>query len=142
VARRAARRAGELTRGTLVLDSEGLALAVRDDRYMAARLLHARDNDIRVVVSTLTVIEAQDPRLSSPRLDYVLSKLAVEEVTKDITKEAVRLLRATGLHGHKYAIDAVVAATAMRQQGPITLVTSDVDDMAKLCDKRILLVRV
>lgn len=41
------------------------------------------------------------------------------------------------LHGHTYAIDAAVAAAALRQQWPVVMLTSDIDDMTKLCGDRI-----
>jgi hypothetical protein len=47
-----------------------------------------------------------------------------------------------GLHGHKYAIDAAVAEAALRQQRPVVMLTSDIDDMAELCGDRIRLVAV
>ncbi|MFI7704480.1 hypothetical protein [Nonomuraea sp. NPDC049480] len=48
----------------------------------------------------------------------------------------------SGLHGHKYAIDAVVAETAIRQPRPVVMLTSDTDDMKKLCGDRVHLVAV
>ncbi|WP_405020098.1 DNA-binding protein [Kitasatospora sp. NBC_00070] len=125
-----------------MLDCQGLSLAVDDDPLVMARLEHAQTHGARAVVSTLTLIEAMNPQRSRPRWDFVISRLNVEEVTHHHTQHAVSLLRAAGLHGHKYAIDAVVAATAMAQPGPVRLLTSDVDDMAKLCDQRVLLVAV
>ncbi|WP_153410551.1 hypothetical protein [Nocardia macrotermitis] len=41
-----------------------------------------------------------------------------------------------------YAGDAVVAATALRAVKPTVILTSDVDDMSKLCGKRIRIVAV
>lgn len=52
------------------------------------------------------------------------------------------LLREAGLHGHKYAIDAIVAVTALHQPGPVVMLTSDVEDMTKLCQDRVTLVAV
>jgi hypothetical protein len=37
----------------------------------------------------------------------------VEPLTKDLARQASGLLKSAGLHGHKYAIDAMVAATAI-----------------------------
>lgn len=34
----------------------------------------------------------------------------------------------------------MVAVTAMHQPGPVVMLTSDIDDMAKLCGERITLV--
>ncbi|AUY54055.1 DNA-binding protein [Streptomyces sp. CB01881] len=131
-----------MTPGALVLDSEGLSRAVAEDPLVMARIDHAKTHGARVVISTLTLIEAMNPQQPQPRWDFVVSRLNVEEVTRQLTHRAMALLRAAGLHGHKYAIDAVVAATAMAQPGPVRLLTSDVDDMAKLCDKRIMLIPV
>ncbi|GAA1166177.1 hypothetical protein F4556_001312 [Kitasatospora gansuensis] len=125
-----------------MLDCQGLALAVASDPLVMARLEHAQTHGARIVVSTLTLIEAMNPQHSQPRWDFVISRLNVEEVTHQHTQHAMALLKTAGLHGHRYAIDAVVAATAMAQPGPVRLLTSDVDDMAKLCDKRVLLVAV
>ena len=47
-----------------------------------------------------------------------------------------------GLHGHKYAIDAAVAETALGQHRPVVMLTSDIDDMTKLCGDRVRLVSV
>ena len=46
------------------------------------------------------------------------------------------------LHGHKYAIDAVVATTALQAAKPIAIATSDADDMRKLCGKLVCIVLV
>lgn len=51
---------------------------------------------------------------------------------------AVRLLLdAGGLHGHKYAIDALVAAMALRAPVPVPVLTSHRDDRSKLCGDRV-----
>ncbi len=47
---------------------------------------------------------------------------------------------AGGLHGHKYAIDALVAlvaAMALRSPAPVLVLTSDRDDWAELCGDRV-----
>ncbi|GAA3374938.1 hypothetical protein GCM10020367_40740 [Streptomyces sannanensis] len=52
------------------------------------------------------------------------------------------MLRNANLHGHKYAIDSVVAATALGFSGPRIIVTSDGDDINKLCGAQVLAVGV
>ncbi|MEU8250832.1 hypothetical protein [Nonomuraea sp. NPDC048916] len=52
------------------------------------------------------------------------------------------MLIGAGLHGHEYAIDAVVAEMAVRQKRPVVMLTSDLDDMIKLCGDRVRLVAV
>lgn len=42
-------------------------------------------------------------------------------------------MKAAGLHGHKHAIDAALAAIVRRQPGASVVFTSDVNDMARLC---------
>jgi hypothetical protein len=43
---------------------------------------------------------------------------------------------------HKYASDAVVAATALRSVMPVVILTSDADDMEKLCGQQVRIVTV
>ncbi|MFD0855269.1 PIN domain-containing protein [Actinomadura adrarensis] len=102
----------------------------------------AQTNDFRVLISAITPIEAQDVRTKPDRLRWFLSRLRIEPVTEEITMAAIDLLRTCGLHGHKYAIDAVVASTALRAPKPVVLLTSDADDMTTLCGKTIRVVPV
>ena len=53
-------------------------------------------------------------------------------MTQAIGRSAATLLRTAGLHGHKYAIDAMACATALAQSGRITILTSDVEDITLL----------
>ena len=136
------RASGQLSNGTLFLDSQGLSLLVDGDPLMAARLKDALLRDMRVTTSVVTLVEAMNPKRRQPRWDFVLSRVNVLDVTRPIADHAMRLLQASGLHGHKYAIDAMVAASAMAQPGPTMLVTSDVDDLSRLCAPHILLIEV
>ncbi|MFF5108392.1 hypothetical protein [Streptosporangium sp. NPDC000509] len=51
-------------------------------------------------------------------------------------------MRDARLHGDKRAVDAVVAATALRAVRPVIVVTSDEDDMYRLCGKTVKVVGV
>ncbi|MFF4093085.1 hypothetical protein ACFYYY_04340 [Streptomyces sp. NPDC001834] len=62
----------------------------------------------------------------------------VRDRPHDVADEAIRLLGATGLHGHEYAIDAALAVIAGRQAGCVVVFTSDEDDMGKLCGADVL----
>jgi hypothetical protein len=53
-------------------------------------------------------------------------------VTHAVAQSAAALLRAAGLHGHKYAIDAILCATALQHPGRVTILTSDVEDIGLL----------
>jgi predicted nucleic acid-binding protein len=119
--------------GTLILDSEGLSRIVHDDRWVLNQLEMAYAEDLRVVASAVTLVEARDVRTSQARFDWATSRVAVEPVTKELAREASRLLGKHGMHGHQHAIDAMVAATALAAPAPRIMLTSDPDDMARLC---------
>ena len=118
--------------GTLVLDSEGLAKAVLRDRTVTAWLALARADDLRVITSAATLVEVVHPRINRPALEWTLSRLVVEPVTDTIARHAAALLADTGLHGHKYAIDAMLCATALQHPGRVTVLTSDAEDIGLL----------
>lgn len=127
---------------TVVLDSEGLSAWISQDRKILAmfQVLHAMGAD--VVVGANTLVEVSHARVNLPRLRWALSRVKVEPVTEEAAKASAELLRGAGLHGHKYAIDATVAEVALRQPGPVAILTSDVDDMSRLCGDRIRLIGV
>lgn len=125
---------------SLVLDSEALSLLLRNDRKMAARIEASRQAGVPVLVSALTIVEAVHGKTDLARLKWVLSRLRVEPVSQEDSLTAVELLQdAGGLHGHKYAIDALVAALALRAPSPVIVLTSDRDDWSKLCGKRVII---
>ncbi|MFC0864391.1 PIN domain-containing protein [Sphaerimonospora cavernae] len=125
-----------------VLDSEALSLAVRGDRMMIARLDLAARGEAEVVTSPMTVVEAHDGRTTEQRWDWVLSRVNVAELGKAEARQARRILADVGLHGHKYAIDAMLAVVARRQRGQVTVFTSDIDDLEKLVPDRIAIRKV
>ncbi|MEU6393128.1 PIN domain-containing protein [Streptomyces sp. NPDC046939] len=128
--------------GTLVLDSEGLAKAVMRDRAVTAWLALARADDLRVITSAATLVEVVHPHINRPALKWTLSRLIVEPVTEPIARRAAELLADVGLQGHKYAIDAILGATALAAPGPATILTSDPDDLAALCGARVTVIKV
>ncbi|NMO32883.1 PIN domain-containing protein [Streptomyces sp. GMY01] len=107
---------------------------------MGARLKEAHGLGIRVMTTSMTLIEAYDVRAYIPAWQWALSRIRIEPVTEEIAKEAISLLREAGLHGHKYAIDAALAAVALRLPGLVTIFTSDEDDLRKLCGDRVVVV--
>ncbi|WP_052865719.1 DNA-binding protein [Streptomyces niger] len=128
--------------GTLVLDSEGFSKLLGDDETVVALVAEARSRGMEVVICALTIIEAVHGRTNKARLNWVLSGLRAVPVGDEEAKAASSLLLQAGLHGHEYAIDAAVAEAAMRQQRPVVMLTSDIDDMTKLCGDRVRLVAV
>ncbi|MFF8569513.1 type II toxin-antitoxin system VapC family toxin [Streptomyces albidoflavus] len=119
--------------GTLLLDSEGLSKLYRKDPAALNFIQAARRESVRVVTSTMTVVEADYERVHPARISWVLSRVDVHDVTREIADQATRLLRTHRLHGHKYAIDAVLAAIARSAALPATLLTSDPEDLSLLC---------
>ncbi|HEY9437493.1 MAG TPA: hypothetical protein VIS29_02350 [Streptomyces sp.] len=120
-----------------VFDSEALSKAVQGDREMAALVKTAPRLDIPIITSALTTLEAWDPREGSRQAlwHWALSRIRVVHTDDQVIAIARDMLKAAGLHGHKYAIDAVLAAVAGRQavQGvQATVFTSDTDDMHRL----------
>ncbi|MGA5765950.1 type II toxin-antitoxin system VapC family toxin [Streptomyces pseudogriseolus] len=128
--------------GTLVLDSEGLAKAVLRDRTVTAWLALARADDLRVITSAATLVEVVHPRINRPALEWTLSRLVVEPVSEPIARRAAALLSDAGLRGHKYAIDAMLCATALAAPGPVTVLTSDPEDLTALGGRRITVIKV
>ncbi len=119
--------------GTLLLDSEGLSKLYRKDPAVLSFIQAARQESVRVATSTMTVVEADYERVHPARISWVLSRIDVHDVTREVADQATRLLRTHRLHGHKYAIDAVLAAIARSAALPATLLTSDPEDLSLLC---------
>ncbi|MGP3918962.1 DNA-binding protein [Nonomuraea sp. 10N515B] len=127
---------------TVVLDSQGLSAWMAQDRKILGmfQVFHTMGADF--VIGANTIVEVSHTRMNIPRLQWVLSRVKVEPVSEAAAKVAAELLKAAGLHGHKYAIDATVAEVALRQPGPVVMLTSDVDDMARLCGDRVRLIGI
>ncbi|MEU3170903.1 MULTISPECIES: PIN domain-containing protein [unclassified Streptomyces] len=139
------KRAGEHTQRPLrvfVLDCEALSLAVRGDRRMIVWLDLAARGEAEVVTSPMTLVEAYDGRTTEQRWDWVLSRLQVVDIGKAEARQARRLLADATLHGHTYAIDAVLAVIARQQKGQVTVFTSDVDDLEKLVPDTVVVKKV
>ncbi|WP_405586700.1 type II toxin-antitoxin system VapC family toxin [Streptomyces sp. NBC_01190] len=128
--------------GTLVIDSEGLAKAVLRDREVTGWLALARADDMRVVTSAATLVEVMHPGINRAALEWTLSRLVIEPVTESIARQASALLADAGLHGHKYAIDAMLCATALAAAGPVTVLSSDPEDVTALCAGRVTVMKI
>ncbi|MFJ7061320.1 DNA-binding protein [Streptomyces microflavus] len=118
--------------GALVLDSEGLAQAVLRSREVQESLEAARAADLPVITSAVILAEVIHPRINTAAHSWTLSHLRVEPVSQAIAQSAAALLMNAGLHGHKYAIDALLCATALSHPGRITILTSDIEGIELL----------
>lgn len=121
--------------GTLVLDSEGLTKLAAGDARALAHLDSARARRARVATSAVTLTEVLRGSARDAAVHRVLSRITVVPVTAEIARHAGELLGATGLSGHRCAIDAVVAATALDLERPVVLLTSDPDDLSRLVEE-------
>lgn len=128
--------------GTLVLDSEGVAKTAQRDRELTEWLALARAEDMRVITSAATLVEAVHPKIKRPAFEWTLSRIVVEPVTEPIARRAASLLAAAGSHGRKCAIDAMLCATALTAPGPVTALTSDPDDLRSLCGNRVTIIKI
>jgi predicted nucleic acid-binding protein len=121
--------------GTLVLDGEGLSKLAAGDARVRGYLDSARARGARVAVSAITLTEALRGGPRDAAVHRVLARIAVVPVTAAVARQAGELLGTTGLSGHRCAIDAVVAATALDLERPVVLLTSDPDDMNRLVEE-------
>jgi predicted nucleic acid-binding protein len=121
--------------GTLILDSEGLVKLAAGDQRARAFLEVARERKARVIVSAVTLTEVLRGGPRDAPVHRVLSRITVQPVSPDLGRRAGELLGTTGLSGHRCAIDALVAATALELTRPVVLLTSDPDDMSRLVEE-------
>jgi len=131
-----------VTGGSLVLDCQGLSLYAGQDRTVLNMVRSALERGASRVISAATLIEAQHGGLKRARRDFILSQLDVKPLSVAWARESAQLLQETGLHGHRHAIDAMVAVTAFHQPPPVVMLTSDPDDMARLCGDLVQLVHI
>ncbi|MED7950663.1 DNA-binding protein [Streptomyces sp. BE303] len=127
---------------TVVLDSGGLSSWITQDRGVLAMLQVFHTMGADFVVGANTIVEVTHARVNEARLNRTLSRVKVEAVTDQTARASARLLKQAGLHGHEYAIDATVTEMALRQPGPVAMLTSDVDDTARLCGPRVRLIAI
>ena len=121
--------------GTLVLDSEGLSRLAAGDSRARAHLEIAIARRARVVASAMTLTEVLRGGPRDAAVHRVLSRITVVPVSPGLGRRAGELLGATGLPGNRCAVDAVVAATALEQERPVVLLTSDPDDLSRLVEE-------
>jgi hypothetical protein len=126
-----------VTGGTLVLDSQGLSLYLERDRTVLSMVRSARERGADRVVSAATLLEAQHPGVKRAGREYILSQLKIQALLVPWAREAAQLLEDAGLSGHSHALDAMVAVTALHQEPPVVMLTSDPGDMGQLCGDRV-----
>ena len=88
-----------------------------------------------MAVSAVTLTEVLRGGPRDAAVYRVLSRITALPVSPQIARRAGELLGATGLPGHRCAIDAIVAATALELERPAVLLTSDPDDLNRLVEE-------
>jgi len=121
--------------GSLILDSERLSKLAAGDQRARGYLETAIARHARVTASAITLTEVLRGDKRDAAVHRVLSRITIVPVTPEIARRAGELLGATGLSGHRCAIDAVVAATALAMERPAVLLTSDPDDLTRLVEE-------
>ena len=121
--------------GTLVLDAQGLSKLARGDARVRGYLDSARARGARVAVSAVTLTEALRGGPRDAAVHRVLTRITIVPVTAVIARQAGELLGTAGLSGHRCAIDAIVAATALDLERPVVLLSSDPGDLNRLVEE-------
>lgn len=128
--------AGQIrSRGALVMDSDGLSKLASGDLRARVEFEAARAEQARVVVSAITLTEVLRGGARDASVHRVLSRVDVVPVSPQLGRQAGELLGAAGLSGHRCAIDAVVAATALALERPVRVLTSDPDELRQLVEE-------
>jgi predicted nucleic acid-binding protein len=128
------RRNAPTVGGTVVLDSEGLAAAARNDRRVAGVLASARDRRARVVVCAITLTEVLRGGARDAGVHRVLARVPVIDVDRELGRSGGELLGRVSVPGA--TVDAAVAATALAADGPVLVLTSDPGDLSALTSER------
>lgn len=121
--------------GTLVLDAEGLVKLAADHPAAYAQVKAARNRHGRVVTAASTLAEVLRGGPGDVRMHRVLGQITVIPIEMQQGRAAGELLGRTGLSGHRYALDALLAVVALAQSRPAVLLTSDPADLTRLTEE-------
>lgn len=121
--------------GALVLDAEGLVKLARGDPRVRHLFEAARRRRGRVATAASTLSEVLRGGPKDAALHRVLGRVTVIGIEKEQGRAAGELLGRAGMSGHRCALDALVAVVALAQPRPVVLLTSDVDDLARLTEE-------
>lgn len=113
-----------------MLDNEGLSRAAID-RAMYVRLKAAHLDGRRVVTSAAVLAELLRGSQRDAGIYRVIGKVVVEPVTCELGEQAGKLIGSAKLTAEQ-AVDAMVAATALAETGPVLIVTSDLPHLSAL----------
>jgi predicted nucleic acid-binding protein len=122
---------------SVVLDAEALSKMAAGDPAMRTlyQIGRRRDGKVRLFTAASTLAEVLRGGPRDATMHRALAIVQVADITKDVGRKAGELLGATGLSGHRCALDALLAAVALAQERPVILATSDPRDLAKLTEQ-------
>ncbi len=121
--------------GALVLDARGLVKLAAGDPAVRALVQTAHRRYDNVVTAASTLAEVLRGGARDARIHRILRRVTVVEIDRNVGRKAGELLGATGMSGHRCAVDAMLAVVALAQPRPALLLTSDPDDMARLTEE-------
>ncbi len=121
--------------GALVLDAQGIVKLAAGDPAVRALVQTAHRRYDNVVTAASTLAEVLRGGAADARIHRILQRVTVASIDKEAGRKAGELLGATGLSGHRCAVDAMLAVVALAQPRPALLLTSDPDDMARLTEE-------
>ena len=121
--------------GALVLDAQGIVKLAAGDPAVRALVQTAHRRYDNVVTAASTLAEVLRGGGADARIHRILQRVTVASIDKEAGCKAGELLGATGLSGHRFAVDAMLAVVALAQPRPALLLTSDPDDMARLTEE-------
>jgi predicted nucleic acid-binding protein len=121
--------------GALVLDAQGIVKLAAGDPAVRALVQTAHRRYDNVVTAASTLTEVLRGGGADARIHRILQRVTVASIDKEAGRKAGELLGTTGLSGHRFAVDAMLAVVALAQPRPALLLTSDPDDMARLTEE-------
>lgn len=125
---------GRLLARTFVLDSEGVSKLAGDHPDLVSYVTNARKRQADVVASAVTLTEVLRGGPRDAAVHRILKRVEVVPLTRQLGRRAGELLGCSGLPASA-AIEAIVAATALKQTRPVVILTSDVKDLTALVEE-------
>lgn len=124
---------GRLLARTFVLDSEGISKLADDHPKLVSYVTNARKRQAGVVASAATLSEVLRGAPRDAAVHRILKRVEIVPLTRDLGRRAGELLGSSGLPATA-TIDAMVAATALKQRRPVVVLTSDPKDLSALVE--------
>jgi predicted nucleic acid-binding protein len=103
------------------------------DPDVGALIKRAEQRDARVVIPIATLVETLRGEARDAAVHRILKRVTLVPLDKDLGRLAGELLGGSKLP-NRSAVDAMVAATALSQEPPVVILTSDPKDLSALVE--------